>query len=175
MDDAVERLQAAKRPVTPLAGWYGHPLHPVLVTVPIGAWVASLVFDLASHVVAEPQFLADGSRWLIGLGVIGAVAAAMVGFLDFLAIPGGTKAFRIALVHMSLNLAVTAAFALGFVLRAEPEAPVPPGLIVLSGLSLVALTVAGYLGGALAYRYGVRVADEATQASGYRTTTTPDP
>src|SRR5690606_40647653 len=66
-------------------------------------------------------------------------------FLDFLAIPGGTRAFRIALVHMSLNLAVTAAFALGFVLRAEPEAPVPPGLIVLSGLGLVALTVAGYL------------------------------
>ena len=46
MDDD---LQQAKRPVSPLlAGPYGHPLHPMLVTVPIGAWVAATVFDLAS-------------------------------------------------------------------------------------------------------------------------------
>jgi uncharacterized membrane protein len=65
-------LQQAKRPVSAvLAGPYGHPLHPVLVTVPIGAWVASLVFDVASHLVADPEFLARGSLWLIGLGVVG--------------------------------------------------------------------------------------------------------
>lgn len=65
-------LQQAKHPVSAvLAGLYGHPLHPILVTVPIGAWVASLVFDVASHLVAEPGFLARGSLWLIGLGVGG--------------------------------------------------------------------------------------------------------
>ena len=58
--------QQAKRPVSAaLAGPYGHPLHPLLVTVPIGAWVASLVFDVASHLVADPGFLARGSLWLI--------------------------------------------------------------------------------------------------------------
>ncbi|HSL08998.1 MAG TPA: DUF2231 domain-containing protein, partial [Pseudonocardiaceae bacterium] len=60
-------LQQAKQPVSAvLAGPYGHPVHPILVTVPIGAWVASLVFDLASHLVADPGFLARGSLWLIG-------------------------------------------------------------------------------------------------------------
>ena len=44
-----------KQPVSAaLAGPYGHPFHPILVTVPIGAWAASLVFDIASHLVADP-------------------------------------------------------------------------------------------------------------------------
>ncbi|MEU3526487.1 DUF2231 domain-containing protein [Streptomyces sp. NPDC038707] len=47
------RLQA-KRPVSALlAGPYGHPFHPILVTVPIGAWATSLVFDIASHVAGR--------------------------------------------------------------------------------------------------------------------------
>src|SRR5947199_9290970 len=55
----------AKRPGSALAGPYGHPFHPILVTVPIGAWTASLVFDIASHVTTGPGFLAQGSLWLI--------------------------------------------------------------------------------------------------------------
>lgn len=47
-------LNAGKRPVSMLAGPYGHPIHPILVTVPIGAWVAALVFDIASHIVDRP-------------------------------------------------------------------------------------------------------------------------
>src|SRR5688500_17935778 len=99
-------MDQAKQPVTALAGPYGHPLHPALVAVPIGAWVASFVFDIASHVAQRP-FLVEGSRWLIALGVIGALAAAMVGFLDLFAIPTGTHAFRTGLLHMSINLGVT--------------------------------------------------------------------
>src|SRR5437764_7080027 len=91
---------AAKRPVSAaLAGPYGHPFHPILVTVPIGAWVCSLVFDIASHVVASPGFLTQASEWLIAIGIIGAFAAATLGFLDLLAIPSRTPAFRTALVH----------------------------------------------------------------------------
>lgn len=47
-----DELHQARQPVSAaLAGPYGHPFHPILVTVPIGAWVASLVFDIASHLV----------------------------------------------------------------------------------------------------------------------------
>lgn len=169
----MEPMAQAKQPVTILAGPYGHPAHPALVALPIGAWIASLVFDIASHLVAEPQFLAEGARWLIALGVLGALLAATVGFLDLLAIPGGTRARRIGLIHMSLNLAATAAFAVGFAIRGgEPEAPVPAGPLALSVIALAAVGVSGYLGGMLAYRYGVRVADEGTQAEGYRTAVT---
>jgi uncharacterized membrane protein len=160
----------AKRPVTVLAGTYGHPVHPILVTVPIGAWVTSLVFDIASHVVAPPGFLAQGAQWLIAVGIIGALAAACAGFLDLFAIPAGTPAYRTGVVHMGLNLAVTAAYAAGFAWRTHTyhhPGPVPAGQIALSAVSLAALAVSGYLGGKLAYRYGVRVADEQTQAGGY--------
>lgn len=164
-------LQQAKHPVSAvLAGPYGHPLHPILVTVPIGAWVASLVFDLASHLVADPGFLARGSLWLIGLGVVGALAAALVGFLDLLAIPTGTPAYRTGLVHAGLNLAVTAGYLGGFLWRKTSDLSTSVGWapLALSVACLAALAVSGYLGGTLAFRYGVRVADEATQASGYR-------
>jgi uncharacterized membrane protein len=170
-------LQQAKHPVSRLAGPYGHPFHPVLVTVPIGAWVASFVFDLASRWSDEPLVFAKGAWWLIGLGVAGALVAAVFGFLDLVAIPMGTKAFRTGLLHMALNLVVVSAFAGSFLLRrdrlAEPDG-VAIGQIVLSAVALTVMAVAGWLGGRLAYRYGVRVADEATQADAFHAGRIPD-
>ncbi|WP_432169435.1 DUF2231 domain-containing protein [Streptomyces sp. 1222.5] len=172
---ADETRLPSKRPVSALlAGPYGHPFHPILVTVPIGAWVTSLVFDIASHVVHRPEFLTHSSQWLIAVGVIGALLAATVGFLDLFAIPAGTPAFRTGLVHMTLNLLVTAAYVGNFLWRYGAHADgggVGAGQLVLSALSVAALGVSGFLGGKLAYRYGVRVADERTQAEGF----TPDP
>ncbi|MFF7975683.1 DUF2231 domain-containing protein [Streptomyces sp. NPDC007905] len=168
---ATESQLQAKRPVSAsLAGPYGHPFHPILVTVPIGAWVTSLVFDIASQVVRHPGFLTQGSEWLIAVGVIGALLAAIVGFLDLFAIPTGTRAYRTALVHMTLNLLVTAAYAVNFLWRYSTYTDggsVGLGRLVLSVVSLAVLGVSGFLGGKLAYRYGVRVADESTQAEGY--------
>ncbi len=160
----------AKQPVSAmLAGPYGHPFHPILVTVPIGAWAAALVFDIASRFVDDPAFLAEGSYWLIGLGVLGALAAALVGFLDLFAIPPGTKAFRTGLVHMALNLGITVAYALNFMWRSggDRNGPVPAGQLVLSAVAFATLGFSGYLGGKLAFRYGVRVVDETTQAEGF--------
>lgn len=162
--------QHAKHPVTALAGPYGHPVHPILVTIPIGAWSASLIFDLASHIVQGPGFLAQGSLWLIAVGLIGALAAACTGFLDLFAIPYGTRASRTALAHMTLNIVVMAAYVGGFAWRDDSyhrPGAVAAGQIALSAVTLAVLAVSGYLGGKLAYRYGVRVADEATQADGY--------
>lgn len=167
-------LNQAKQPVSgALAGPYGHPIHPILVTVPIGAWVCSLVFDISSRIVDRPGFLAHGSAWLIAIGVLGALAAAGVGFLDLFAVPTGTPAFRTGLVHMALNLTVTAAYAIGFAWRQSDGYPVGRGVtsgqLALSAVSLAALGVSGFLGGKLAYRYGVRVATESVQAEGFRT------
>lgn len=160
----------AKQPVTVLAGPYGHPFHPILVTVPIGAWVASLVFDIGSRFVDNPGFLSQGSEWLIGIGVLGALAAAILGFLDLMAIPNHTRAFRTGLLHMSLNLAVTVAYAVNFAWRHgqyTDQREVGGGQLALSIISLAVLGVSGYLGGKLAYHYGVRVADERVQAEGF--------
>jgi uncharacterized membrane protein len=167
----------SKQPVSAvLAGPYGHPFHPIMVTVPIGAWIASFVFDLASHVVDRPGFLTQGSEMLIAIGVLGALAAAMFGFLDLFAIPSGTRAYRTALLHMTLNLLVTTAYALGFWWRYggyDDGDPVATGQIILSAVSLAGLAFSGSLGGKLAYHYGVRVADEHTQADGFAATSAP--
>lgn len=162
--------EQAKHPASAaLAGPYGHPFHPILVTIPIGAWVTSLVFDIASHLVADPSALTRGALWLVGVGVLGALAAATVGVLDLLVIPSGTRAFRTGLWHMSLMLAVTVGFALGFWWRylGPLDDAVAYGQLALSIGCVIVLTIAGSLGGRLAYRYGVRVADENTQATGF--------
>ena len=158
-----------KRPVMALAGPYGHPLHPAMVTLPIGAWAASLTFDVSSRVVGDPTFLVQGSRWLIAIGVLTALAAALVGFLDLFAIPAGTRAYRVALIHMALNLLVVMSYVVNFLLRGDTAGPGGVGgwYIAASAVTFAVLGVSGFLGGELAYRYGVRVADEDSQASGF--------
>jgi uncharacterized membrane protein len=168
----MSQLHDAKQPLTRLAGPYGHPLHPMVIPIPIGAWVLSLVFDVASRVGPDQMQMARGASWLIGLGVLGALAAATLGFLDLMAIPPGTRVFRIGLLHAGANLTATALFVVGFLLRRghlDDASGVPLPFIALSVVAVLVLGAGGFLGGELAYRYGVRVVDEQTQAKGYRT------
>jgi uncharacterized membrane protein len=163
----------AKRPTTLLAGRYGHPLHPALVGVPIGAWTASVVLDVGSRLAGSPASAATAAHaawWLLAIGVLGALAAATIGFLDLVAIPPGTRAWRTGLTHMSCNLAATTLFAVGWFVRRDDVGPTGGtswGHLLLSLVALALLGAGGFLGGELAYRYGVRVADEGTQATGF--------
>jgi uncharacterized membrane protein len=163
-------MRQSKRPVVSVAGPYGHPFHPILVTVPIGAWAASLVFDVASRIVDDSEPFVVGAYWLVGLGVLGALLAATFGFLDLFAIPTGTKAFRIGLWHMTLNLVIVGLFAVSFLVRrgdVDDGEPVPAAVLGLSIVALAALGASGWLGGKLTFRYGVRVAEETTQVEGF--------
>lgn len=165
----MDELERAKRPKSILAGPYGHPFHPVLVAVPIGAWVASVVFDLVALISTDEAVFAEGAYWLIGIGVVGALLAAVFGLIDLLAIPRGTKVFRTGLTHMTLNLIVVALFVISFAIRAgqgSEEASVAGFVLSLFGVGI--LGASGWLGGQLAYHYGVRVAGEDTQREGYR-------
>lgn len=161
-------MARAKHPRSILAGPYGHPLHPIMVTIPIGTWTASIVFDIIGFFAADASAYTVGAQVLILIGLIGAVAAATVGLLDYSIIPAGTEARRTALVHMVLNLLVTAIFLVDLIIRwvSDHDSVTIPGFI-LSIVGLAALSVSGYLGGKLAYHYGVRVAEEATQAEGF--------
>lgn len=164
------RSDNAKRPRTLLAGPYGHPFHPILVTVPIGAWIASLVFDIASRISNDDaRMFAEGAYWLIAIGIVGALAAAIFGLIDLLTIPRGTAAFTTGVTHMGLNLAVVVLFVVNFLIRrSDGYESVKPLHLTLTIIAIVLLGASGWLGGKLAYRYGVRVADESTQAEGFR-------
>lgn len=159
----------AKRPRTPAAGPYGHPFHPVLVTLPIGAWFSSLVFDVASRLSDDGDALATGSLWLVVIGVVGALVAAVFGLMDLSAIPPRTKAFRTGITHLVLNSVVVVLYAVNAGIRlGERDGAVTNGPLVLSVVAMALLGTSAWLGGQLAYRYGVRVADEGTQVQAFR-------
>lgn len=161
--------QRAKRPSNALAGPYGHPFHPIVVTIPIGTWIASVVFDIIGFFVDDPEPFVVGSTVLIIIGLVGAVVAAVLGLLDLSKLAPGTAARRTALTHMALNLGVMVIFAIGLIIRlASDDDEVNVWAFILSLVAIAALGISGWLGGKLSYRYGVRVADEATQAEGFR-------
>jgi len=160
-----------KRPISKLAGPYGHPIHPIVVTIPIGAFVCALIFDLAARTADDPETYARGAALLLIIGLAGVVLAAAFGLLDLLAIPRRTRAFRVGITHMVCNVVAGLLFAASLALRIDDLTvePSTPSLVVLL-VALGMLGASGFLGGMLAYHYGVRVADEVTQSAGFRPT-----
>lgn len=161
--------ERAKRPASKLAGPYGHPFHPMLVPLPIGAWVATLVLDLLSRTSDDGSGYTQAATVVLAVGLLGAVLAALFGFMDYGQIQRGTKASRVATTHMIGNLLAIGAMGGSLLARLSVDERVPTGLVVLTAAVLGLLAFTGYLGGHLSYHYGVRVADEATQAPAFDT------
>ncbi|MGN7799789.1 DUF2231 domain-containing protein [Leifsonia sp. 22587] len=160
-------FRRAKRPRSVIAGPYGHPFHATVVTIPIGAWTAAVVFDIAALLGAAPEALATGALWLVVIGIIGAVVAAVFGLLDFSQLPAGTKVRRTALWHLAFNSTAVVLFVISAIVRAgDPSSPSVAGF-VLALIGILVVGVSGFLGGELAYRHGVRVADEQDQERAY--------
>ncbi|WP_285114466.1 DUF2231 domain-containing protein [Leifsonia sp. fls2-241-R2A-40a] len=160
-------FRRAKRPRSFIAGPYGHPFHATVVTIPIGAWTAAVVFDIAALLGAAPHALAIGALWLVVIGVIGGLVAAVFGLLDFSQLPAGTKVRRTAVSHLAFNSTAIVLFIVSAIVRAgNPDDPSVAGF-VLALIGILVVGVSGFLGGELAYRHGVRVADERDQQRAY--------
>ena len=146
-----------------LSGPTGHPLHPILATLPVGAFVSSLIFDILTRTKAHGlPWLVDGAYWLIGVGLVGGLLAAVPGFVDFRAIPRRTKARRVAARHLTLNLVVFGLFLAAYAWRATDHLEhdkTPWSQLALSAVAVAALLVSVWLGNTLVYRYGRRVAN----------------
>jgi uncharacterized membrane protein len=144
-----------------LAGPEGHPIHPFLVPLPIGAFVSSLIFDILTWTKPDGlPYLVDGAYWLIGVGLIGALIAAVFGVLDLVRIPRRTPPFTTALTHLSLNVVAAVLFIVGYYWRAGDHVELDrtrPGQLALSAVAVAVLIVAVWLGQKLTYRYGMRV------------------
>ncbi|MGO4533784.1 DUF2231 domain-containing protein [Leifsonia sp. 2MCAF36] len=165
--DTDSGFRHAKRPRSIIAGPYGHPFHAILVTIPIGAWTAAVIFDIAALLGAAPHALSVGALWLVVIGVIGGLLAAIFGLLDFSQLPAGTKVRRIAVWHLLFNSTAIVLFVISAIVRAgNPDDPSVGGFI-LALIGILVVGVSGTLGGELAYRHGVRVADERDQERAY--------
>jgi uncharacterized membrane protein len=128
----------------------GHPLHPALVTFPIGCFAAAVACDVLS-IWAGPVFWAAMSTWLLLFGVIGSLIAAFFGFVDYLSAPMTVRAKNVAAWHMFLNVAMIVIFGLACALRFQDHtAAIGYGL---TGLGIVVLGISGYLGGEVAHRH----------------------
>jgi uncharacterized membrane protein len=138
----------------------GHPVHPMLIVFPLGLLSTAVIFDIVYLVSGNSQWTVV-AYYMIGAGIIGGLAAAVFGWLDWIAIPKGTRARRIGLYHGVGNVIVVALFVLSWVLRqGAPEAP-PTGAIVAALSGVVLALVTAWLGGELVDRLGVGVDDGA--------------
>jgi len=134
------------------ATFLGHPVHPMLVPFPIAFFAGALISDIISH-WGDPVFWPRMSVVLIGLGIIGALLAAVFGFVDYLTAPLSEGAKKTATTHLILNLVVVAIFVIAFFVRFG-DATSTIGY-VLTVLGVLVLFVSGYLGGKLVFEGGV--------------------
>lgn len=150
--------------------WLKHPLHPLLVHIPVGLWILSLVFDIASFNARDGNIFVQASYYTMLVGVIGALLAALAGFADFLDIPAGTRAKAIGWTHMLLNLIIVLLYITNLWVRygqlgLEAVADLP---FALSVIAIIMLAVSGYLGGVLIYQHGVGVYSKHEREEGRR-------
>jgi uncharacterized membrane protein len=140
---------------------FGHPIHPMLVVIPLGLFIMAVLTDIAFYVTGRPA-LAAVSFWNIVGGVIGGLLAAVFGLIDWLAIPRGTRARVIGLYHGAGNVVVLALFAISAYMRfyVEDFFP-PPAALAVSSVGLLVGVVTGWLGGELVDRLAVGVDDGA--------------
>jgi uncharacterized membrane protein len=139
----------------------GHPIHPMLIVLPLGLFIAAVLFDAWYLWQGVPAF-ATVAYWNIAAGIVGGLLAAVFGLIDWAAIPSGTRAKRIGLLHGGSNIVVVLTFAVVWLMRSNTvDTAAPMDLFVFEVLALGLGAVAGWLGGELVDRLGVGVDDGA--------------
>ena len=156
VDPVAEQLQKAVRKLVPagselkdaLSGtWLGHPLHPALTDVVVGAWTSALVLDVVGGEGAE-----GGADLLVGAGVLAAVPTAATGASDWAELRGGTR--RVGSVHAVGNNTALVLHALSLAARRRGERGRGRAL---SALGFGVASFSAWLGGHLSFSQGVGV------------------
>lgn len=142
----INRILPEGRATDMIAGrWLGHPMHPLLVQLPIGAWLSAAVLDLLP---GQERAAAK----LVLTGVLAAPVAAVAGMVDARRLK--RRQLRVAAVHAVSNVAATASYAISYQARARGNHR--RGRF-WSYLGLAAVAIGGTLGGHLSYAQGVGV------------------
>lgn len=132
--------------------WTGHPLHPVLTDVPLGAWTAAVVLDVVDSVSPRPTGWHQAGQLAVGVGVLGATGAALTGLTDWQ--HTHDEARRSGLVHGLLN---TAALGLNVLSWSERRSGRQARARAASALGYALVLAGGYLGGNLVFRHRIGV------------------
>lgn len=140
-------------------GFPGKPSHPPLTDASIGTYTAGGLMLLLGALGVEERPMAHGALLAISLGLLLAVPTALTGLLDWLELPKGTPVRKVATIHLFTMVAATVAFAVTWLahLGGYNRGEIEPLAAVLGLVGLALLATGGYLGGTLAFVYGVRV------------------
>ena len=135
-----------------------HPIHPMLIPFPIALWIFSFVCDTIYALGWGDHLWNEMAFYSMAGGVLGALLAAVPGYVDYRSLTGSTVK-RIGRLHMGLNLFIVVLFTVNLWLRvsATPR-PLVPFVLSLIGISMLA--VSGWLGGELVYVHRVAVESE---------------
>ena len=136
--------------------WLGHPLHPVIKDVPIGAWTMTAVLDVAE--LTGSRKYKNGADAAVAIGIVGALGAAVTGLTDWTGTT--TKKRKIGLMHGMLNIGATALYATSYALRKNKKTRGTAIALSMAGYGVVSL--AAYLGGHLVFGEQVGVDHTAT-------------
>jgi uncharacterized membrane protein len=135
----------------------GHPIHPMLIPFPLALWATSFAVDILFYFLRHATLLVV-AKFMIAAGCLGAIAAAIFGIIDWLSIKNGDVK-KVANWHARLNIAALVVFAISLFLRMGSYSELVgrkltiPFLLSLVGVILI--TISGWLGGELVFRYGV--------------------
>lgn len=136
----------------------GHSVHQMLIVFPLGLLATSVVFDMIAAGTGSLT-AANAAFWMLSAGILGGLAAAPFGFIDWLHVPRGTRARRIGAIHGGGNLVVTALFIASWALR-DLGTVAPASAITLSVLGALLALFTGWLGGELVSQLGVGVHED---------------
>ncbi len=140
-----------------------HPIHPMLVPLPIGAFFLALLADLF-HLPARDPFWYRFAFVAIGIGIITALLSAVFGAVEYFGVRMSAAGGRIATWHAVLNVTVVVLYAASWFLRRHDAALGTDRFPLVFGLAVVGfvlLGVSGWLGGNLAYHHKVGVVEKA--------------
>ncbi len=138
---------------------FGHPIHPMIVPLPITSFLLALVTTIVfaiSGLVVWMEF----AYWLAIFGVVTGLAAAAFGLVDYLAIPSSAAAKPVGTLHMVLNLSIVLLFFVSWLMMGGFSGPAVSAVgfpLVLQVIGVVLLTASGWLGAEMVYRHHVGV------------------
>jgi uncharacterized membrane protein len=160
-----------------LHGLPGHPLHPPLTDATIGAYTAATVMGFASIIGVAEKGAAHGWWLALVVGLIFTVPTALTGLADWLTIERGTPLKRTATAHLIAMVTATVFFLIAALIghKGYQHGAVRTGPYVLTVVGFGAMTLGGWLGGAMVYTYGMRVLNLVDEPAQRATSPLPKP
>jgi uncharacterized membrane protein len=138
----------------------GHALHPMLIVFPLGLFATAVLFDLI-RIFKGGGTWGEAAFYDIAVGIVGGLIAAVAGFLDWLAIPSGTRAKTVGMWHGGGNFVIVVLFIISWLIRLPNPSSPPSIAFVLALIGVLMALVTAWLGGELVERLRVGVDEDA--------------